>query len=74
MSYAIRQYLLNIYIYWRFCRLCIINCENKNNYLRNIVPGVGLAFLIVLWLNGPFSLDSASLIITYRPFFSVFSF
>jgi hypothetical protein len=35
MSYAtghksfMNQYLLNIYIYCRFCRLCIINCEKK---------------------------------------------
>jgi hypothetical protein len=28
------QYLLNIYIYCRFCRLCIINCEIKKNYLN----------------------------------------
>jgi hypothetical protein len=36
MSYATghntftSQYLLNIYIYCRFCRLCIINCGKKS--------------------------------------------
>jgi hypothetical protein len=45
MSYATghnsltSQYLLNIYIYCRFCRLCTINCERKEK------------ILLVVWLG-----------------------
>jgi hypothetical protein len=53
MSYAsehnsfTRQYLLNIYIYCRFCRLYIINCEIKRSK-KKVCDSEGTLIIAVL--------------------------
>jgi hypothetical protein len=72
MSYATghnsitSQYLLSIYIYYRFCRLCIINCENKQMWrnIFNYVTGRNVKFVILR--NCEYSILYVTLILNLR--------